>query len=190
MVSHCSSLGVESVEVSSQRVPHMAVYKDMKDFHKKFPLSSIRTRTDFLHQVKWASLTSSPFSNFSEWRAFRCAGWTSTWRQDIRSCDASRSMSGCYSQPPDAAFVQKQIAAGGFPVHPDRCGITNKNIQIQMATIRRNLLSKRTPIAPDQAWSTVCQPERLKWLSTPKDGRGLQGGGSFRNAAMFFQIAT
>lgn len=40
------------------------------------------------------------------------------------------------TQPPDAAYVQKQIAAGEFPVHPGRCCITNKNIQIRMATIR------------------------------------------------------
>ena len=31
------------------------------------------------------------------------------------------------SQPPDAAYVEEQIATGGFPIHPDSCGITNEN---------------------------------------------------------------
>ena len=61
------------------------------------------------------------------------------------------------------------IATGGFPFHPDRRGITNKSIQVQTGTIRRNLLSKGF-LAPDQAWSTLCQTELVKWLNIPKDG--------------------
>ena len=37
----------------------MATYKNMADFQKKFSLRCIRSRTDFLHSVKWASLQST-----------------------------------------------------------------------------------------------------------------------------------
>lgn len=37
----------------------MATYKNMADFQKKFSLSCIRSRTDFLHSIKWASLQST-----------------------------------------------------------------------------------------------------------------------------------
>ena len=88
--------------------------------------------------------------------------------------DAARQSEECAvataSQPPDAAHVQEQILTGGFPIHSDRCGITKKSIQVQMGTIRRNLVSKGL-LAPDRTWSTLCQTELLKWLNSPKDGR-------------------